>query len=96
MNVQHKQNKESGAFTMDDNGAKKAEMTYTLSAKNEMVINHTEVDKELRGKDIGQQLVKAAVDYSRKNGIKIIPVCSFAQAILANTDDYKDVLAEDE
>ena len=95
MKVQHKQNKENGVFTIDDNGTMIAEMTYDLTPEHEMVINHTQVDKELRGKDFGQQLVKAAVDFSRQQGMKIIPICSFAKAVLENTDEYKDVLAEE-
>jgi predicted GNAT family acetyltransferase len=92
MNIQHRQRGESGEFYFEENGEKRAEMTYEFGPEKEMVINHTLVDEEIRGKDIGQKLVEAAVDYSRKKGLKIIPVCSFAAAVFERTKSYKDVL----
>ena len=94
MKIQHHQKKESGSFFMKEGEDTRAEMTYELSPDGEMVINHTEVDEDLRGKDFGKNLVKAAVDYSRQKGIKIIPICSFAASVFENTHDYKDVLAK--
>ena len=35
----------------------------------------------------------AAVEFARANSRKIIPVCSYAQAVLTRTDEYKDILA---
>jgi uncharacterized protein len=93
MNIQHEQKKMSGSFFIKENGDLKAEMTYDLSDNNEMVINHTEVDEDLQGKSLGNQLVEAAVTYARKKRLKIIPVCSFAQAVFEKTDSFKDVLA---
>jgi hypothetical protein len=58
-----------------------------------MIIDHTEVN-EHKGEGVGKQLVDAAVAYARQHGIKIMPVCSFAQALLENNSDYADVLYE--
>jgi predicted GNAT family acetyltransferase len=57
-----------------------------------VVINHTGVDKELQGKNIGFQLVEAVVEQARAEGKKVVPVCSFAKAIIEKTEEFKDVL----
>ncbi len=43
---------------------------------------HTEVPEALRGKGLGSQLVRAALDYAHFNQLKIIPVCPFVKAYL--------------
>ena len=58
-----------------------------------MIIDHTRVFDGYEGKGIARQLVMAAVDFARANSRKIIPVCSYTQAVLTRTDEYKDVLA---
>ena len=42
---------------------------------------------------IASQMVLAAVDFARANNRRIIPVCSYAQAVLTRTDEYQDILA---
>ena len=58
----------------------------------QMVINHTQVFDGYEGQGIARQLVMAAVDFARKEGRKIMPVCSYAKAVLTRTDEYQDVL----
>ena len=43
---------------------------------------HTEVPKELRGKRLGDTLVKAALEVGRAAGLRIDAVCPFARAYL--------------
>ena len=68
------------------------EMTYVRPTPERMIIDHTRVFEGFEGKGIARQLVLAAVDFARANSRKIIPVCSYAQAVLTRTDEYKDVL----
>lgn len=58
----------------------------------QMVINHTQVFDGFEGQGIARQMVMAAVDFARKEGRKIMPVCSYAKAVLTRTDEYYDVL----
>jgi len=44
------------------------------------------------GQGIARQLVMAAVNFARKEGRKIMPVCSYAKALLTRTDEYNDIL----
>ena len=43
---------------------------------------HTEVPEASRGKGLGNQLVRAALDYAHFNQLKVVPVCPFVKAYL--------------
>ena len=69
------------------------EMTYARSMPERMIIDHTRVFEGFEGKGIARQMVLAAVDFARAHNRRIIPVCSYAQAFLTRSDEYKDILA---
>lgn len=92
MKVQHKQREGSGMFYVEAGGEKRARMTYTQPDAGKMIVEHTEVDDELRGKNIGYQMVNTAVQYARDHNMKIVPVCPFVKAVFDKKPDYKDVL----
>ena len=92
MVVKNKKVGTKGMFYVDDNKEILAEMIYTMAAPDKMIIEHTEVDDQLRGQNIGNQLVKAGVDFARTNNIKIIPLCPFANSVFKRKTEYADVL----
>lgn len=92
MLIQHKKVGTKGMFVVETDGNIVAEMVYTMPADNKMIIEHTEVSDELRGKNAGNQLVHTAVVYARTHTIKIIPLCSFANAVFKKNPEYADVL----
>ncbi len=92
MIVQHQHNENKGVFFVAQDGNMLAEMTYTLPAANKMIIDHTGVSDELRGKNVGAQLVQAAVEYARQQQMKIIPLCPFAASVFKKKSEYADVL----
>jgi uncharacterized protein len=47
-----------------------------------MVLVHTEVPEALRGRHIGERLVKGALDAAHAEGSRIVPVCPFVRAYL--------------
>ena len=69
------------------------EMTYSRPTPERMIIDHTRVFDGFEGKGIARQMVLAAVAFARANNRQIIPVCSYAQAFLTRTNEYKDILA---
>lgn len=69
------------------------EMTYQRPTPERMIIEHTRVFEGFEGKGIARQMVLDAVDFTRSNNRQIIPVCSYAQAFLTRTDEFKDILA---
>ncbi len=92
MIVLHKHAEKKGMFYVESDSEIEAEMLYSTSPQGSMILEHTEVSEQMRGKNIGYELVHAAVDYARAHGIKIIPVCPFAKALFDKKLDFKDVL----
>jgi uncharacterized protein len=69
-----------------------AEMTYSRAGEKMIIIDHTDVPEALRGKKIGERLVRRAVEDARHDGIAIIPLCPFAKAQIARHPEWQDVL----
>ena len=92
MTVQHKKMGTRGLFYVEYEGNIAAEMVYSMPAQDQMLIEHTEVSDELRGKNIGYELVHAGVEYARHHAMKIIPICPFARAGLNKKPEWQDVL----
>jgi predicted GNAT family acetyltransferase len=92
MEIIQKKGTTKGAFLAKDNDTVIGEMTYVWSNADTMIIDHTAVSPDYRGQGIGNKLVEKAVDYARKNNITILPLCSFARSVFANTPSYSDVL----
>lgn len=96
MLIQHRQNGANGMFYIpgedDDDDELKAEMTYLRQEPNTMIIEHTEVSDELRGQNIGYQMVHTAVEYARSHHLKIVPMCTFAKAVFDKKPEFRDVL----
>jgi len=67
-------------------------MTYSKDGADKTVIDHTQVDDELRGTGNNKSLVLEAIRYSKENYKKIIPLCPFAKSVFAKDDATKDVL----
>ena len=68
-----------------------AQIEYEINDKV-LTILSTEVSAKLQGQGIGQQLVVHAVDYARKNQMKIIPICPYAKKQFEKHPEYSDVL----
>jgi predicted GNAT family acetyltransferase len=69
-----------------------AEMTYSRAGKSMIIIDHTGVPDALRGRKIGERLVRQAVEDARRDGIAIMPLCPFAKAQIARHPEWQDVL----
>lgn len=94
MEIKFEQSETKGAFYVEENGARLATMTFSKAGTDRIIIDHTEVSDALRGKNVGKQLVAAAVDHARKNNLKIIPLCPFTKSVIERTPAYQDVLAK--
>jgi len=96
MRIEHEEKGRKWTFFVEEKGERHAELDYFNSGPGTINIYHTEVDEKLRGKGIGAELVKAAVDLARRNSKKIIATCPFAHKIIDRTTEYRDLLAERE
>ncbi|RWO60419.1 DUF5996 family protein [Mesorhizobium sp.] len=69
-----------------------AEMTYSRAGEGLIIIDHTEVPAALRGRKVGERLVRQAVEVARREGVAIIPLCPFAKAQIDRHLEWQDVL----
>ena len=90
--IHHHRNGNKGSFTYEPEGIRLAEMAYVISAPGTMIIEHTEVDESLKGQGIGKQLLAELVEYVRKEKIRVIPLCPFANAMFKRHAEWQDVM----
>lgn len=80
-----------GAFVYHSDGKKGGEMTFSIAGPERIIIDHTEVEDDFRGKGVGLSLVEFAVNYVRQKGIKMLPLCPFTKATLQKHPEWADV-----
>jgi len=54
---------------------------------------HTEVPAALEGKGYAAALAAAALDYARREGMKVIPTCPYVKAYLERHPEQSDLVA---
>lgn len=69
-----------------------AEMTYSRAGAQLIIIDHTDVPAALRGRKVGERLVRQAIEDARRDGVSIIPLCPFAKAQIERHPEWQDVL----
>ena len=95
MKIKHEHHASKGDFyVLDEHNKKIAVMTYIMVNNKTMLIEHTIVDEQLSGQGVARKLVDAGVAFAREKGFKIIPQCSYANAVFNKTPEYADVWAK--
>jgi predicted GNAT family acetyltransferase len=69
-------------FVLRVDGERLGFLEYTRPEAGVMRIEYVEVAPELRGSGLGQQLVEKAVAFARDASLKVIPICSYARAVI--------------
>jgi uncharacterized protein len=59
----------------------KAVLEFYVS-KGSIVFTHTEVPEQFEGGGVGSALVRAGLDYARKERLYVVPACPFVQTYL--------------
>lgn len=80
-----------GRYRLVIDGAE-AEMTYSRVNDGLIIIDHTEVPPVLRGRKVGERLVRQAIEDARRDGFAIIPLCPFAKAQIDRHAEWQDVV----
>ncbi len=78
-------------YAQDESGKLVAEIDFP-SRNGLAAITHTFVDDSLRGHGIASQLVSAAVDQIRTDGMKARPICSYASKWFSAHPEAADLL----
>ncbi|WP_298351626.1 GNAT family N-acetyltransferase [uncultured Dokdonia sp.] len=93
MDIQHKEREDRGVFYMKGDNGIISELTYSKDKDAVITIDHTETKIPEEGKGFASRLVAHTVTFARENGLKINPLCPFAEVQFDRNPDFKDVLA---
>jgi predicted GNAT family acetyltransferase len=63
-----------------------------LQSPGRIVFVHTEVPPELRGRGIASELARRALDYARREGLRVVVQCPFVAGYLRAHPEYADLL----
>ena len=91
LSIEREEGPSKGRYVVRQDGAE-AEMTYSRAGESTLIIDHTFVPDALRGRSIGQALVRRAVLDARAEGRHVVPLCPYAQAQIARHPEWQDVL----
>lgn len=80
-----------GRFELYEKGVLAGEMTFTWAGATKLIIDHTTIGDGYNGKGYGKKMVMKAVEFAREKGIKILPLCPFANAVFEKDQSIQDV-----
>ncbi len=85
-----------GAFLLQENGEKLAEMVVAIDEEN-LFVYHTEVNPKAEGQGLAKLLLNNMVSYARAHHIKVIPLCPYVHAqFRRHPQEFEDVWDGDE
>ena len=62
--------------------------------KDVLVITHTFVPPECRGKGLAEQVVRAALDFARAEHLRVVPQCSYVGVFVQRHPEFAELLAK--
>jgi hypothetical protein len=90
--IQHEDHGVRGAFYVETDAGRVAELSWSRTSPQAVVLEHTEVSDVLRGRGAGRLLVEAAVAWARRTGTKLVPACAYAKTVFERQPALRDVL----
>jgi predicted GNAT family acetyltransferase len=60
-----------------------------------LTITHVEAPPALRGAGVAGRLMKGVLELARETGMKVQPLCSYADAYIRRHPEYADLLGRD-
>ena len=67
-----------------------SKLDYIQEGKN-FVITHVGVYPEHRGQGVAARIVDASLEYARQNGLRVVPMCSYAAAYIRRNPEYMEL-----
>ncbi len=89
--IQFTESGSKGSFIYVANGKKGGEMTFSKAGEGMIIIDHTEVEDDFRGKGVGLAPVEHAIEFVKERKIKMFPLCPFTKATLQRHSEWADV-----
>jgi predicted GNAT family acetyltransferase len=92
LEIQHDDGDTAGAFFIDGEGGRLAELSYTRTGPSTVVLVHTEVSSTLQGRGVARMLVDHAIAWARQTGTKLVPLCPYVKSVFDRHPELRDVL----
>jgi predicted GNAT family acetyltransferase len=92
LEVRHEEAAGRGAFFVEREGVRLAEMTYSRADEHRVIIDHTEVHPRLQGLGVARRLLDAAVAWARATSTRVMATCPYAKAQFEKDASIRDVL----
>lgn len=70
----------------------KVALSEYMNRPNMIVFTHTEVPVEFEGKGVGSKLARESLDFARKLGKTVMPLCPFIKAYIKRHPEYQDLV----
>ena len=58
-----------------------------------LIVPHVESDPALRGTGAAGRLMEGVLDAARRRGLKVVPLCGYADAYMRRNPEYADLRA---
>ena len=81
-----------GRYVLDMPSGEPAELTFVDSGPGHIIVDHTWVPQDYRGRGIAEKLVVRVVEDARAQGLKITPLCRYVATEFRHHKDWADVL----
>ena len=72
-------------------GGHAAVLDYRLD-EGRMTITHTGVSPAIGGRGVAAALVRAALEFARAEGLRVVPACSYVAAYLRHHPQHADLV----
>jgi predicted GNAT family acetyltransferase len=69
-------------FVLRIDGERFGFLEFTRPQVGVMCVEHVEVAPDLRRTGLGRQLVEKAVAFARETDLRVVPICSYARAVI--------------
>lgn len=90
LEIGHDFNNDGGRYWAEVEGGS-AELTYRVPSSDVMIIDHTYVPPQSRGRDIALQLVRQAINDAVARELKIRPDCQYVHRVLQMREEFSQV-----
>ena len=58
----------------------------------DLIMNHTFVPPELRGRGIAEKLVRVALEHARTERLRVVPACSYVERFMRRHKEFDPLL----
>lgn len=89
--IEHEEADGRGAFFVAREGVRLAEMTYSRTGPQLIIVDHTEVHAKLQGLGVARRLLDTLVAWARSTGTRVAATCPYARAQFEKDATIQDV-----